>query len=129
MSCWPSHVSTTSASSPLPRSRERSRFFMSTPATNLASSSAISSPSRSASRIRLMCFEIAPFFAPVAFACCLKSGSRPLRIVSDRSVADELADLLRVLGRDLPDEVGEHLAGELARLLERWHCLLLGPVR
>ncbi len=55
---------------------------MSTPSTNFASSSMISSPSSSASRMRLMCLEIAPFFEPVAFACCLKSGSSPLRICS-----------------------------------------------
>src|SRR5207244_1885666 len=52
-----------------------------------------------------------------------------LAVVADRCVADELPDLLRVLGRDLADEVGEHLAGEVANLLERRHRLLLGPVR
>ena len=97
--------------------------------------------------MRLMCFEIAPFFEPVAFASCLTSGRDALRIcsrrlrdvlelarrelavVADRGVADELADLLRVLGRDLADEVGEHPADEVARLLERRQRLLLGPVR
>src|SRR3989454_9106745 len=59
----------------------------------------------------------------------LELTRRELAVVADRRVADELADLLRVLGRDLPDEVGEHLAGEVARFLERRHRLLLGPVR
>src|SRR5262249_57571578 len=52
-----------------------------------------------------------------------------LAVVADRRVADELADLLRVLGRDLPDELDEHAAGEAARLLQRRDALLLGPVR
>src|SRR6476620_1720480 len=52
-----------------------------------------------------------------------------LAVVANRRIADELADLLRVFRRDLPDEVGEHLAGELACFLERRHRLLLGPVR
>src|SRR5205823_4639652 len=42
-----------------------------------------------------------------------------LPVVADRRIADELADLLRVLRRALPDEVGEHLAGEVARFLQR----------
>src|SRR5439155_1290791 len=58
----------------------------------------------------------------------LELTRRELAVVADRRVADELADLLRVLGRDLPDEVGEHLAGEIAHVLERRHRLLLGPV-
>src|SRR5262249_42932350 len=52
-----------------------------------------------------------------------------LAVVADRRVTDELADLLRVLGRDLPDELDEHAAGEAARLLQRRDALLLGPVR
>src|SRR5207237_6849435 len=50
-------------------------------------------------------------------------------VVADRVVADELADLLRVLGGDLLGEVGEHPADERARLLEGRQTLLLGPVR
>ena len=49
-------------------------------------------------------------------------------VVADRRVADELADLLRVLGRDLVGDLDEHLPDELAHLLERRHALLLGPV-
>ena len=52
-----------------------------------------------------------------------------LAVVADRRVADELADLLRVLGRDLTDELDEHPAHELARVLERREHLLLGPAR
>src|SRR6185437_15161819 len=42
-----------------------------------------------------------------------------LSVLADRGVPDELADLLRVLGRDLRDEPQEEPADELARLLER----------
>src|SRR2546430_2662582 len=42
---------------------------------------------------------------------------------------NELADLLGVLGRDLLRHLDEEPADELARLLERRHALLLGPVR
>ena len=52
-----------------------------------------------------------------------------LAVVADRGVADELADLLRVLGRDLRDELDEEAADELARVLERREHLLLGPGR
>src|SRR5262249_2849859 len=44
-------------------------------------------------------------------------------------VPDQLADLLRVLRRDLVRDLDEHLPGELAHLLDRRHGLLLGPVR
>src|SRR4029077_6444500 len=44
-----------------------------------------------------------------------------------RGVADELANLLRVFGRDLRDELDEETAGERARLLERRQNLRLGP--
>ena len=50
-----------------------------------------------------------------------------LAVVADRGVADELADLLRVLGRDLRDELQEEPADELARVFERREHLLLGP--
>src|SRR6478609_232546 len=69
-----------------------------------------------------MCFVIAPFFAPVAL-------SRSFSVVADRGVADELADLLRVLGRDLRNELEEETADELARVLERREHLLLRPGR
>src|SRR5205807_2199556 len=59
----------------------------------------------------------------------LEFAGRELSVVADRGITDELADLLRVLRRDLPDELDEHPAGELARVLERWQSLLLGPVR
>ena len=49
-------------------------------------------------------------------------------VVPDRGVADELADLLRVLRRDLGDELHEEAGDELARVLERRQALLLGPV-
>ena len=93
-----------------------------------------------------MCFVIAPFFAPVAFARSFSSGwidcedllgrdgdllelaRRELAVVADRGVADELADLLRVLRRDLRDELDEQPVDELARVLERRQRLLLGPV-
>ena len=88
---------------------------------------------------------IAPFFAPVALSSSFSSGAIAARIcsaadatcsssrgvelavVADRGVADELADLLRVLGRDLRDELEEEPADELARILERREHLLLGP--
>src|SRR5436305_3761278 len=50
-------------------------------------------------------------------------------VVADRGVADELADLLRVLGRDLADELDEEAADEAAHVLERRERLLLRPVR
>src|SRR5205823_14579778 len=52
-----------------------------------------------------------------------------LAVVSDRGVADELADLLRVLGRDLRDELEEEAVHQLAGVLQRWQGLLLGPGR
>src|SRR5262249_11232565 len=52
-----------------------------------------------------------------------------LAVLADRSVADELADLLRVLGRDLRDELQEEAADQLARVLERREHLLLCPGR
>src|SRR5258705_1167593 len=59
----------------------------------------------------------------------LELARREPAVVADRSVADELADLLRVLGRDLPDELDEQVADEAANVLERRQSLLLGPVR
>ena len=59
----------------------------------------------------------------------LELARRELAVVADRRVADELADLLRVLGRDLRDELEEEPADELARVLERRERLLLGPGR
>jgi hypothetical protein len=50
-------------------------------------------------------------------------------VVADRRVADELADLLRVLRRDLGDELDEETTDERARVLERRQRLLLGPGR
>ena len=108
---------------------------------------AASAPVSSASRIRLMCFETAPFLEPVALSCsCAERRERRAdllgrdrdelelargepAVVADRRVADELADLLRVLGRDLRDELDEEAADERARLLERRQRLLLGPGR
>src|SRR2546421_692437 len=49
-------------------------------------------------------------------------ASRPL------PKAHELADLLRVLGRDLADEVDEHAAREATCLFQARERLLLGPV-
>src|SRR5581483_7155545 len=51
-----------------------------------------------------------------------------LAVVADRRVADELADLLRVLRRDLRDELDEEPVHEAARVLERRERLLLRPV-
>src|SRR6202040_2986166 len=42
--------------------------------------------------------------------------------------ANELADLLRILRRDLRDELDEEPVDELARVVERRQRLLLGPV-
>src|SRR4029079_18980673 len=50
-------------------------------------------------------------------------------VVADRRVADELTDLLVVLGRDLADELLEHAADEVACILDRRERLLLGPAR
>src|SRR5262249_33873286 len=50
-------------------------------------------------------------------------------VVADRRVADELADLLRVLRRDLRDELDEEPVDETACVLERRQRLLLRPVR
>src|SRR5581483_9969376 len=52
-----------------------------------------------------------------------------LAVIADRRVADELADLLRVLGRDLTDELLEHAADELAGRVESREHLLLRPAR
>src|SRR5215213_633672 len=49
-------------------------------------------------------------------------------VVADGGVPDELADLLRVLGRDLLGEVGDHAAKQIAGLRQRRQPLLLGPV-
>src|SRR5262249_16217089 len=51
-----------------------------------------------------------------------------LAVIADRRVADELADLLRVLGRDLRSDLDEQPADEPARVLECRQHLLLGPV-
>ena len=134
-------------SSPLPSSRALSRFLTSTPETSVDVVLVRSRrPSSSESTTRWMCFVIAPFFAPVAFARLLlerldrredllgrdgdllELARREPAVVADRGVADELADLLRVLGRDLRDELDEQPADELARVLERRQRLLLGPV-
>ena len=95
--------------------------------------------------ILLMCFETAPFFEPVASSwSCAEAGEGvpdllgrrgdllelargELAVVADRGVPDELADLLRVLGRDLADELDEHAADQAAGLLERREQLLLRP--
>src|SRR5207247_1850856 len=58
----------------------------------------------------------------------LELARRQPPVVADRRVADELADLLRVLRRDLLNEVDEHAARQPARLLARRQRLLLGPV-
>src|SRR5712691_3752564 len=59
----------------------------------------------------------------------LELARREPAVVTDGSVADELADLLRVLRRDLRDELDEQVADEAAHVLERRQRLLLGPVR
>src|SRR5205823_5756360 len=58
----------------------------------------------------------------------LELARRQPAVVADRRVADELADLLRVLGRDLRDQLDEQAPDESARILERREHLLLGPV-
>ena len=139
--------STDSRRRPLPSSRAFSRFFTSTPATSAASSSERSAPSSSRpSTMRLTCFVTAPFFDPVAFASSLVSGCERVAdldrggrdrlelargepaVVADRRRADELADLLRVLGRDLRGDLDEQAADEPANVLEGRQQLLLGPV-
>ena len=73
-----------------------------------------------------MCFETAPFSEPVALLLLraergergadllgrhrheLELARGQLAVVANRRVADELADLLRVLGRDLTDQLDEH---------------------
>src|SRR5205823_3483128 len=50
-------------------------------------------------------------------------------VVADRRVADELADLLGVLGRDLLGDLDEEPADEHTRVLKGRQRLLLGPVR
>ncbi len=72
--------SITSRSRPLPSSRARSRFLMSTSATSSLSSSARSPPPSSASITRFRCFVIAPFFDPVASASSARSDARDSRI-------------------------------------------------
>src|SRR5207247_4242328 len=59
----------------------------------------------------------------------LELARRQAPVVADRGVADELADLLRVLGRDLGDKLDEEPAHERTRVLERRQRLLLGPGR
>ena len=51
-----------------------------------------------------------------------------LAVLARRGLADELADLLAVLGRQRLRELREDAAGELAGLLERRQQLILGPV-
>ena len=134
------------ASSPLPSSRDFSRFFASTPATSSASSlAAARRPSSSASWIRLMCFETAPFFEPVAASCSARSGAsavadllrrgrdglelarREPAVVADRRVADELLDLLRSSVVILPASSANMPPTSVARLLERRHGLAPRP--
>src|SRR5204862_358184 len=57
----------------------------------------------------------------------LARGHAP--VVAARRVADELADLLGVLRRDLGNELDEEPAHERARVRERRQRLLLGPSR
>src|SRR5204863_2545742 len=49
-------------------------------------------------------------------------------IVADRRRVDALADLLRVLGRELGGDLDEQAARQRADVLERRKHLLLGPV-
>src|SRR5439155_7508305 len=58
----------------------------------------------------------------------LELARRQPAVVTDRRRAHELADLLRVLRRDLADEVDEHAAGQPARLFEAREALFLRPV-
>ena len=94
-----------------------------------------------------MCLEIAPFLAPVAFACCLNSGSRPLRICSAAtatfsssrgvSLRSSRIAALRTSSRIFFESSvviwltrsGNIPPASVARVLERRHRLLLGPVR
>ena len=132
----------------MPSSRAFSRFFASTDATTSASSPL----ERGAAEERLdepvdvlgdraLLRARSPCPAPRASAGergadllgrgrdLLELARGELAVVADRGVADELADLLRVLGRDLRDELDEEPADELAGLLERRQQLLLGPGR
>src|SRR5262249_61967094 len=49
-------------------------------------------------------------------------------VLTGRSRANELADLLRVLEGDRLGELGEHAAAQSANLVERRESLLLAPV-
>src|SRR4029079_10449836 len=51
-----------------------------------------------------------------------------LAVGTDRRLVDPLADLLRILGRDLRGDLDEEAAGERPGLLERREHLLLRPV-
>ncbi len=142
-----SAVSITSRSKPLPTSRDFSRFLRSTPETSSASSPSSCSPAISASSTLLMRFVSAPFFEPDAFSASARSSVERLgdllrrradvlelarrepAVVADGRVADELADLLRVLGRDRAGDLDEEAGHQVADLLERRQALLLGPVR
>src|SRR5581483_599715 len=58
----------------------------------------------------------------------LQLARREAAVVADGGVADELADLLRVLGRDLGGDVDEQAGRRVADVRERRQALLLGPV-
>src|SRR5262249_26753251 len=58
----------------------------------------------------------------------LELARREAPVVADGRIADQLADLLRVLGRDRAGDVDEETAHQLADVLERRERLLLGPV-
>ena len=59
----------------------------------------------------------------------LDLARREPTVVAGRGLADELADLLRVLGRDRLRQLDEDAAAQLAHFLERRQDGLLGPVR
>ena len=95
-----------------------------------------------------MCFETAPFFEPVASSCSVAErrergadllGRRPPTCSSSRGVSLRSSRIaaLRTSSRIFfessvvicADELDEHPADELARVLERREHLLLGPGR
>ena len=142
VSAW----SSTSFRSPAPRSRAFSRFFFSTPVDELGvlALELLAREQRVADLVHVL-GDRALLGAGRLVRLLGKRGERVqdlhggvadgLRVargepavVADGGAADELPDLLRVLGRDRLGHVHEDVARELARLLERRETLLLGPV-
>ena len=132
----------------MPISRARSRFFASIDDASSASSPDSSSPGeqlveqlvevlRDRALLRARCLlELARAAgrarsriscAAVPTDSISRGASRA--VVAGGGLADQLAEPLRVLAGDVLRQVGEDPARKRARLLERRHHLVLGPVR